>query len=268
MFYKDLFIFWHMNKQEMLNKITEKRELSQLPKKDVKLALSHFERREVSDEEKIRLTRELLHKVFGAFGSKKLLSIKEKNSEWVLGKHVSTRERIPYYSEIYTKVLGGTKGKISIIDLGCGVNGFSCSYFKKLGFEVNYLGVEAVGQIADLANSYFKKQKIKGRVELLSLFEMDKIKMLVNKMPKPKIVFLFKTIDSLEMLKRDYSKKLLLEITPLVDKVVVSFATKSFNKRISFKAKRTWILSFIEREFKIIKDFEAGGERYLLFENK
>src|SRR3990167_1010793 len=111
-----------MNKQEIINKIIQKREFSQLPKKDVEIAFSHFEKREVSDEEKIRLTRELLHKVFGAFGSQKLLSIKEKNPEWVLGKHVSTRERIPYYKEIYGKILEDFKGKISVIDLGCGVN--------------------------------------------------------------------------------------------------------------------------------------------------
>ena len=43
-----------MNKQEIINKIIQKREFSQLPKKDVEIAFSHFEKREVSDEEKIK----------------------------------------------------------------------------------------------------------------------------------------------------------------------------------------------------------------------
>ena len=87
-------------------------------------------------------------------------------------------------------------------------------------------------------------------------------------MPNPKVIFLFKTIDSLEMMQKDYSKKLLLELAPLSEKIVVSFATESFNKRTRFKVKRYWILSFIEENFKITDSFELGGEMYIVFENK
>ena len=79
---------------KIYQKITAKKEFSQLPKKDVEKAYSCFEKRQVSDEEnqrfsvsktlhrkqkvldeeKIRLTRELLHKVFGAFSSRKVFS--------------------------------------------------------------------------------------------------------------------------------------------------------------------------------------------------
>jgi hypothetical protein len=68
------------------------------------------------------------------------------------------------------------------------------------------------------------------------------------------------------MLKRDYSKDLLLGITPLAEKVVVSFATKSMIKRTKFKSKRNWIAGFIEEKFHILEDFELGGERYIVFE--
>ena len=79
---------------------------------------------------------------------------------------------------------------------------------------------------------------------------------------------MFKTLDSLEMLQRDYSKKLLLEIVPLVDRIVVSFATKSFVKRTRFKAKRKWIIDFIEDNFEVLDDFELGGERYVVFRKR
>ena len=62
---------------EIFKQITKKKEFSQLPKKDVELAFSHFEKRQCSDEEKIRLTRDLLRKVFSAFTSGKLLSLKK-----------------------------------------------------------------------------------------------------------------------------------------------------------------------------------------------
>ena len=72
-------------------------------------------------------------------------------------------------------------------------------------------------------------------------------------------------LDSLETLKRDYSKKLLLEIIPLAEKIVISFATESMVKRRKFHAKRNWIIDFVKERFKIIDDFELGGERYVIF---
>ncbi len=256
-----------MNKTELLQKIVQKKEFSQLPEKDVELAFAKFEKRQVSDEEKIRLTRELLHKVFGAFTSSKLLSPKDKGEEWILRKHLSTRERLPYYSQIYEKLLSEYKNKkISIIDLGAGVNGFSYKFFQDV--NVNYLAIEAVGQLVNLMNNYFEKNKLKAKAIHESLFELEKIKKIITETKKPRIIFLFKTLDSLEMLERDYSKKLLREIVPLADKIIVSFATQSMVKRKKFKVERFWILNFIKENFKILEDFEIGGERYICFKVK
>ncbi|MEK6897731.1 MAG: hypothetical protein AABX28_00050 [Nanoarchaeota archaeon] len=268
---------------EIFKQITKKKEFSQLPKKDVELAFSHFEKRQCSDEEKIRLTRDLLRKVFSAFTSGKLLSLKNKNPEWILRKHLSTRERmnvqrsskdsqtrerLPYYNDIYKRIFSDFKKEkeISVIDLGAGVNGFSYEFFDKIGFVVNYLGIESVGQLTDLMNFYFKREKIKNaNATHLSLFELEKVKEIIKKTKKPRIVFLFKVIDSLEMLERDYSKKLLSEIVPLADKIVVSFATRSMIKRKQFFAKRNWIVDFIKENFGVLDDFEIGSERYLVF---
>ncbi|MBU0894556.1 MAG: hypothetical protein KKF48_02880 [Nanoarchaeota archaeon] len=249
-----------MNKQ-IYNQIIKKKELSKLPKKDVEMAFVKFEKREVSDKEKIRLTRDLLNKVYWPFRSTKLLSIKEKPVEWILRKHLGTRERIDFYEKLYRKLLKGFD-EVNVIDLGCGANGFSYNYFP---CKVNYFGAEAVGQLVDNTNNYFKKSKIKGRVSHLSLFEMGKVKKIIKKIKGKKIVFLFKVLDSLEMLERDYSKRLLKEIVLLVDKVVVSFATKSMVKKEKFKVKRKWVLNFIRQNFKLLDDFELGTERYFVF---
>jgi len=114
----------------VLNTIREKREFSHLPEKDIELAYEHFEKRQASEEEKIRLTRELLRKIFSAFISKKLLSLKDKEPEWILRKHISTKERLPHYKEIYKRIFDKDK-KASVIDLGAGINGFSFSFFKE-----------------------------------------------------------------------------------------------------------------------------------------
>ncbi len=272
-----------LSRQEILKKIKEKKEFSQLPEKDVEVAFSKFEKRQTTDEDKIKLTRDLLRKVFSVFTSSKILSLKNKDEEWILRKHVSTRERmgvlrsskrgqtrerLPYYEEIYKRILKDLDKKISIIDLGAGINGFSYKYFKKLKFDVNYVGVEAIGQLVDLMNYYFRKEKINGKAFHLSLFELEKIKNLIKEQKGQKIIFLFKTLDSLEMLERDYSIKLLNEIVPLTDRVIVSFATRSIGNRERFKAKRNWLVDFIKDNFKILNDFEISGERYLVFEGK
>ena len=48
----------------ILDKIRQKREFSQLPEKDIELAYEQFAKRQTTEEEKIKLTRELLRKTF------------------------------------------------------------------------------------------------------------------------------------------------------------------------------------------------------------
>ena len=254
-----------MDKKELIEKIIQKKEFSQLPRRDVELAFEKFNKDIYCDEEKIKLTRDLLRKVFSGFTSRKILSPKDKNFEWILRKHLSTRERLPYYGEVYQRILNGFRKQISVVDFGAGVNGFSYNYIRKLNYDVNYVGIEAIGQFVELMNNYFEQEKMKGKAISLSLFNLSRIKNLIKTQKKPRIVFLFKTIDSLEMLKKDYSKKLILEIAPLVDRIVVSFATESMAKRTKFRVKRNWIISFIKENFNILDDFELGGERYLVF---
>jgi len=250
-----------MNK-EIYDKIVQKKEFSQLPRKDVEVVYGKFEKREVSDVEKIRLTRDLLRKVFSGFTSKKLLSLKNKAPEWILRKHLSTRERLPYYAELYKKIIDSER---SVIDLGAGINGFSYNYLPR---GTSYFGIEAVGQLVELMNYYFKTKVLNAGAIHLSLFEIQKVKKYIKQVKGKKVVFLFKTIDSLEMIQRDYSKKLLKEIVPLVDKVVVSFATRSMVSRKKFNVSRKWILEFISSEFQVLDSFELGGERYIVFKKR
>jgi len=262
--------------KEIYNKIIAKKEFSQLPKKDVELAFFKFDIKDYLDEEKIKLTRELLMKTFSVFASAKLLNIKDKDTIWLLKRHASTRERFEFYPDLYKRIFKNTKDKFTIFDLGAGMNGLSYGFFPdKLDFD--YIGIEAMGQLVDLANYHFKTCGIENFLALhFSLFELEKIKKYLKQVKGTKIVFLFKALDSLEMLERNYSKKLLLEIVPLVDtlsehknlsrgKVVVSFATRSLIKKEKFKANKKWLVEFINENFKVIEDFELGGERYLSF---
>jgi hypothetical protein len=257
-----------MNRKEILDKIVEKKEFSNLPRRDVELIFSKFERRETTDEDKIKLTRNLLRKVFFSFGSVKLLNsslVNKKSSEDILKKHVSTRERTGFYEELYKKIIFKDKD-VCVFDLGAGINGFSYNFLPKN--ISSYIAIESVGQLVNLMNYYFKTRGFEKAFALKeSLFNSDKIIKILKQVSEPKIVFLFKVLDSLEMVERNYSKKFLEEIVPLVNRVVVSFATKSLIKRESFRVKRYWFENFIKKKgWKIIEDFELGTERYIVLE--
>ena len=79
---------------------------------------------------------------------------------------------------------------------------------------------------------------------------------------------MFKVIDSLEAMERDYSKELLLSVVPVSERVVLSFATRSLGARKKFSAQRNWIVKFVNENFSVEDDFEIGAERYLVFSKK
>jgi len=246
-----------MNNEELIKKITLKKEFSQLPETDVKMVFNSFDKPHLTDPEKIKLTRDLLRKMYTAFISNKLLSPKDKPVEWILNRHISTKERLPHYEELYKRL--NIKNN-TIIDLGAGINALSFEYLPK---NTKYLAVEAVGQLVELSNSYKKGIAIQE-----SLFNLKEIKEIIKKQKAPITLFIFKTLDSLEMLKRNYSKELLIEITPMVNKVIVSFATKSLISKKAFKVKRYWFYNFVKENFKVLNEFELGTEKYIVFSKK
>ena len=256
-----------MNREEILKKVTEKKEFSQLPKKDLLLVFENLNKPDYTDEEIVKKMREVLRKIYTSFLSEKLLNLKDKDFLWFLKKHKSTKERILYYPSLYKKILSGISGKVTIYDFGCGVNGFSFPEFSKLGYDLNYVGIEAVGQLVKLQQKFFENSK-KVKFFHESLFETENLKKIIRRGSGKKIIFLFKVIDSLETLKRDYSKKFLEGFVPLVDKVVLSFATKSLGKGKRFFVERTWIKKFIYEKFKVLEEFELGGENYIVFSKK
>lgn len=255
-----------MDKKELIKKITQKKEFSKIPIRDIEIALDKFYNPHFSEEEIVKKVRNFLRKIFSGFSGKKLMGWKEKPPEEILRKHLSTRERLEDYEEIYQRVLKNLPKKISIIDMGAGVNGFSYPFFKSIGKEVDYVAIEAIGQFVELTNNYFKKTKDKITAIHATLFDLEKIKEIVLKNKTPRIAFLFKVVDSLEKVERDYTKKLLEEIVPILDRVVISFPTESWMKRKKFHVQRKWLTDFIQKKWNFIDDFTIKGERYLVFE--
>ncbi|MAH51363.1 hypothetical protein CMI37_36440 [Candidatus Pacearchaeota archaeon] len=158
-----------------------------------------------------------------------------------------------------------------VVDLGCGVNGFSYKYLKDAVGNVNYVGVEAAGQLVKRVNNYFRDRGFEGaHVMQGDLFDIEKVKELLNKLEsvKPRIVFLFQVVDALESCEKDFSKKFLLAVREECEGVVLSYSLKSLSGKEVFQGRRKWLMDFLEENFHVLESFEVSSEKFLILKNK
>jgi hypothetical protein len=240
-----------------IEEVRKKKEFSEIPDSVVERILLMKGVRGVEGKEKIKKARAILRRVFTSVLTEKILRGKIKD-ERILKKHISTKYRD--YDKLYKRILDYEK---SILDLGCGVNGFSYKHMKK---KIEYLGVEVVGQVVRSGNEYFKQNKISGRIMQEDLFDLKKILELMKKLQKPRTIFMFNIIDSLEIVEKNYSKKLILEVGKEGDKIILSFPTRTLAKRERFKARRYWLYRFLKTNFTILDEFEMQGEKFIVFQ--
>jgi hypothetical protein len=164
---------------------------------------------------------------------------------------------------LYRELFGGGEKFGSVIDLGCGVNGFSYGrLFEVLG-GVSYVGVEAAGQIVKNSNEYFKEEGFDARLVKLDLFELDKVVDLIRSCKGPRVVFMFQVVDALENLEKDFSKKFIEEIMKVCDVLILSLPLESLSGRKNFEVDRKWLVDFLEGELRVEKDFKMFGERFI-----
>ena len=236
----------------LVDEVKKKREFSGLPNSVVERALG-------LSEGDVKNTRALLRKYFGVFLTNKIL----KGKGDLLKAHMSSKKRDyeKFYDEIFSCV-----GRVeSVIDLGCGVNGFSYEYLSK---GVSYVGVEAAGQVVSHMNDYFRENDFSAKAICGDLFDVKEVVELLREQKKPRVVFLFQVVDALENLERDFSKKFILEISKECEWIVLSLPTESLGGRKKFSAQRKWIVDFLEENFNIEKDVKREGERIIILKNK
>lgn len=242
---------------DLISEVKKKKEFSKLPDSVVERALS-------LNEESVKEARAFLRKYFGVFLTNKVVKGKD---EKVLESHISSKGRD--YEEFYGKIFEKKKIIGSVIDFGCGVNGFSYNVLKEFVGDVDYIGVEASGQIVENVNSYFDDEGLEKSCSVVwgDLFDLQSMKKIVEKSSKPRTIFLFQTVDALESFERDFSKKFLLMLKDVLDKddkIIISLSLKSISGRRKFMVDRKWILEFLKENFNLEMDFVVGSERVLI----
>ena len=256
----------NLQNEKLVLEVKKKREFSQLSDSIIERVLNLSKIKNLSDEEsKIKESRATLRKYFGVFLTNRVLKEKkfEKGEfESVLKSHKSSQKRD--YLELYKKILSDEN---SILDLGAGVNGFSYYIIERvLKRKIDYVAFEGVGQLVNKMNAYFTENKLFNAKAIQGdLFDINGIIEILLKQKKPRTVFMFQIIDALEFLERDFSKELILEVSKNCEKIVLSFPLGSLGRQTRFKAKRYWILNFLEQNFLIRDSFILNGERFVVF---
>ena len=208
--------------------------------------------------------RKKLHEVYGVFNLSdvKLDDLKRKLKGEISGDvieehrkllvcHRSSKERIDDYSFIYDKIFSITGKPRSILDLACGLNPLSFPFMELK--KVDYFAYDVSTKDCKFLKDYFslmKKFGLNGKAVAVDLLH-------VGKMPKVDVCFLFKVLDSLEALERNYSYELFKKIDAKF--VVVSFSMKSIGG-VSKLKKRNWFINFLEKEKYSYESFETGNE--------
>jgi hypothetical protein len=251
--------------RSLINQIKKKKQFSQLPDSIIQRSL------EISKRD-VKKSRAILRKYFGVFLTNKILKPKDLG-DWgaILKSHKSTAKRD--YAKFYSKIFEEKDYFKSVIDLGCGVNGFSLFELYKYN-KPEYIGVEASGQVVNLVKSFFDNY-CRGynfpKIIHTDLFDCENIKKIIKESKKPLAVFTFQIIDALEFFEKNFSKKFIMEILKVLNKediCVLSFSTKSLSGKKKFYSERKWLLDFLKEKAEIIKDFEMFDERFIIFSNK
>ncbi|MAG38889.1 hypothetical protein CMO90_02265 [Candidatus Woesearchaeota archaeon] len=231
------------------------------------LEIKKFNNRSKEYKIVLKEIRKQLREIYGVFIEKnyskrfELLKTLKKHDKKqtiidILSLHKSTKERLPYYKEVYKKIFQITKKQKTIFDIGCGLN--PISYFF-LGYKPKYIASDISKKDLEFIKGFFKKINTNSKTIKIDLInEQEKLKKI-----KADICFLFKLLDSLETRKKHISKILIENIK--CKWLVVSFSKTSLGgcKKID-KNKRNWLFNFIKKKGYFHKEFETPNELFIV----
>jgi len=255
----------YKTKEELIEKIKEKKELRGIATKIVKESLEKYikkhkifpKRLPHSDSKTIiKDVRAELRNLSGQYkksfkNRSKLL--KENKIEELLKTHTSTSERIEYYSKL-TKLIENLKIK-SILDLGCGINPIALAN-KKIKYHATDINEEDLS----LVREHFKKNRIKGSVFVYDLRKVD------PNLPETDLCLIFKALDIIA--KGEERKRITEKILKNVKSrfFLISFSTKKkLSGRRMNSPRRTWFEAILSKLKLKSKKIETENEVFYMF---
>lgn len=190
--------------------------------------------RSVDYKQVIKEVRAKLRRSYGLFREEKVEVKDFKEVKSILLSYSSTKERMPFYSELYQRIFKITGTPKTILDLGCGINPLSIEYMKLKKFD--YHAYDISEKEVKLINQFFTEKKIDGKAQVLDVSKAN----LVQKMPAADIAFLFKITDILDQGKGHKKTEEILTAVP-ARYVIVSFPTLTMSGKPMNAPRRKWM---------------------------
>jgi len=178
----------------------------------------------------------------------------------ILGTHQSTKERLPHYQDIYSRICEEIK-PTTVVDLGCGMNPLAYHYFIEHGLKPRIIASDISQNDMRFLEDAFIALKIDGKTIALDLTKEEDILQLATLTKDADVTFLLKLLDSLEEAKRHISYKIFDNIESRW--IVASFPTKSLGgKKTIARAGRSWFERLLARKELKYSTFSVENELF------
>lgn len=223
-----------MELTSLINKLKSKKELKDLDDNFIKARINEYLLKNKVDLDNERnknyrlmfkFLRKQLREVYGVF------------------RVIKEERNIEFYKEVFDEF----KPK-SVMDLGCGLEPLRYTTInpntKYYCYDINIKEIKKI-------NELFKKNNINGKARSFNLIND------LSNLPKVDLCMILKVLESLESIKKNFSKELLKKIKSKI--IIVSFAKIALGKNIRIKkAGRSWfrrILKELNYNY-YIKDYD------------
>ena len=166
----------------------------------------------------------------------------------LLKTHSSTSERLEIYPEL--KELIHSLKPLSILDLGCGLNPLALA-----SKEVIYYAVDIRGDELDLIDSFFRKNKFRGKVFLQDLRKP------IDNLPSADLCLILKLLD---LLSRKQAENLMKNVS--CRKIIISFSTKTLSGKKMRISRRLWFEQLLSKLNYSFSTRQSGNEVFYIVE--
>lgn len=252
-----------MDKNQLLEKIKQKKELSGLSNILIsEIIESYLAKNKLFIHELnpsklkviIKAIRAELRLYAGRFQKpfkKRHELLKQNKVQELLKTHLSTEERLHYYSKLKRKI--NSLNPSSVLDLGCGINPIALANKK-----IRYYAADINEEDLSFVREYFEKKKIKGKVFYYNL------KNIKSDLPKADVCLIFKVFDIIETKGHKLAERIIKAVP--CKYIIISFPTKTLSKAAMRHPQRGWIERLFNRlEYKF-KSFKSENEIFYLAE--
>lgn len=259
----------HLNEEFIHEHIQQ--HLTQHPKAAAFLAVKHSSK-SARYSKIVKEVRASLRKVYGLFRTQEQeLKRKElveqlpnspahlqKICTAILDTHSSTRERLPFYEKLYSRILKITGKPATILDLGCGINPFSIPFMNLS--PLTYYAYDLDEDEIDTLNQFFgylhtQNSSFTGTAGILDVLQWAKL----PELGTADVCFLFKMTDVLDRGKGHKMTEEVLKKVP-AQYVVISFPTKTMSGKTMNVPRRNWMEWLCRRLKYKFKVLEFPGE--------